>query len=71
MIENATGSVVYWDVILILSAAVFSGLAIRTLSRRSRRDPCNIKSRRWLRMRPATGFELLLGVVVLTADFKF
>jgi hypothetical protein len=33
--------------------------------------PCNIKSRRWLRMRPATGFELLLGVVVLTADFKF
>jgi hypothetical protein len=22
-------------------------------------------------MRPATGFELLLGVVVLTADFKF
>ena len=39
MIANATGSVVYWDVILILSAAVFSGLAIRTLSRRSRRDP--------------------------------
>ena len=39
MIANASGSVVYWDVILILSAAVFSGLAIRTLSRRSRRDP--------------------------------
>jgi hypothetical protein len=33
--------------------------------------PCNIESRRWLRMWPATGFELLLGVVVLTADFKF
>ncbi len=39
IIANATGSVVYWDVILILSAAVISGLAIRTLSRRSRRDP--------------------------------
>ena len=34
-------------------------------------SPCNIKSRRWLRMRPATGFELFLGVVVLTANFKF
>ena len=33
--------------------------------------PCDIKFRRWLRMRLATGFELLLGVVVLTADFKF
>jgi ABC-type transport system involved in multi-copper enzyme maturation permease subunit len=39
MLANATGSVVYWDVILMLSAAVFSGLAIRTLSRRSRREP--------------------------------
>ena len=39
MIANATGSVVYWSVILILSAAAISGLAIRTLSRRSRRDP--------------------------------
>ncbi len=38
-LENASGSVVYWDVLLILSAAVISGLAIRTLSRRSRRDP--------------------------------
>ena len=37
-LENASGSVVYWDVLLILSAAVISGLAIRTLSRRSRRD---------------------------------
>ena len=34
MIANATGSVVYWDLILILSAAVFSGLAIRTVNRR-------------------------------------
>jgi hypothetical protein len=38
-IANATGSVVYWDVILMLSAAVITGLAVRTLSRRSRRDP--------------------------------
>jgi hypothetical protein len=38
-IANATGSVVYWDVILILSAAVVTRLAFRTLSRRSRRDP--------------------------------
>jgi hypothetical protein len=39
VIAIATASVVYWDVILLLSAAVISGLAIRTLSRRSRRDP--------------------------------
>jgi hypothetical protein len=38
-IANATGSVVYWDVILILSAALITGLAFRTLSRRSRREP--------------------------------
>ncbi len=37
LLANAIGSVVYWDVILILSSAVISGLAIRTLSRRSRR----------------------------------
>jgi hypothetical protein len=39
MIANATGSVACWDVIVILAAAVISGLAIRTLGRRSRRDP--------------------------------
>jgi hypothetical protein len=38
LLAHATGAVVYWDVILILLAAVISGLAIRTLSRRSRRD---------------------------------
>jgi hypothetical protein len=37
-IGNATGSVLYWDVILILSPAVITGLAFRTLSCRSRRD---------------------------------
>jgi hypothetical protein len=37
-LENARGSVVYWDGLLILSAAVFSGLAMRTVGRRSRRD---------------------------------
>ena len=31
--------VVYWDVILILSAVVVAGLAIRTVGRRSRGDP--------------------------------
>ena len=39
MIANTSAWVAYWDVILILSAAVFSGLAIRTVGRRSRRDP--------------------------------
>jgi hypothetical protein len=33
--------------------------------------PCNIKSRRWLRMRPSRDLNFCLGVVVLTADFKF
>ena len=38
LLANASGWVVYWDVILILSAAAISGLAIRTVGRRSRRD---------------------------------
>jgi hypothetical protein len=38
-IANATGSVVHWDVILILSAAITSGLAIRTVGRRARGRP--------------------------------
>ncbi len=38
LLANATGSVIYWDVILILSAAVILGLATRTVGRRSRRD---------------------------------
>jgi hypothetical protein len=38
LLANASAWVAYWDVILILSAAVISGLAIRTVGRRSRRD---------------------------------
>jgi ABC-type transport system involved in multi-copper enzyme maturation permease subunit len=38
-LENATGLVVYWDMILMLSAALISVLAIRTVGRRSRTDP--------------------------------
>ncbi len=38
LLANATGSVIYWDVILILSSAVILGLATRTVGRRSRRD---------------------------------
>ena len=37
MIANTSAWVAYWDVILILSAAVISGLAIRTVGSRSRR----------------------------------
>ena len=39
VIANTSAWVAHWDVILILSAAVISVLAIRTVSRRSRRDP--------------------------------
>ena len=39
LIANTSAWVAYWDVILILSAAVISGLAIRTVGRRSRKDP--------------------------------
>ena len=41
MIANTSAWVACWDVILILSAALtlISGLAIRTLGRRSRRNP--------------------------------
>ena len=39
LIANTSAWVACWDVILILSAAVISGLAIRTVGRRSRRDP--------------------------------
>jgi ABC-type transport system involved in multi-copper enzyme maturation permease subunit len=38
LLANAIAWVTCWDVILILSAAVISGLAIRTVGRRSRRD---------------------------------
>ena len=39
LIANTSAWVAYWDVILVLSAAVISGLAIRTVGRRSRTDP--------------------------------
>jgi ABC-type transport system involved in multi-copper enzyme maturation permease subunit len=39
LLANASEWVACWDVILILAAAVISGLAIRTVGRRSRRDP--------------------------------
>jgi ABC-type transport system involved in multi-copper enzyme maturation permease subunit len=38
-IANTSEWVVHWDVILILSAAIIAGLAIRTLGRRSRGGP--------------------------------
>ena len=54
-IANATGSVVYWDVILILSAAVITGLAFRTLSRKSRRDPPAEADGEYAWLEPARG----------------
>jgi hypothetical protein len=39
VIANTSAWLPCWDVTLILSAALISGLAIRTLGRRSRRDP--------------------------------
>jgi hypothetical protein len=39
VIAHTSAWVAYWDVILILSAAVISALAIRTAGRRSQRDP--------------------------------
>jgi ABC-type transport system involved in multi-copper enzyme maturation permease subunit len=39
LLANASEWVACWDKILILAAAVISGLAIRTVGRRSRRDP--------------------------------
>jgi hypothetical protein len=39
VIANTSAWVAYWDVILILSAAVISALAIRTVGRRSREGP--------------------------------
>jgi hypothetical protein len=39
MIANASAWVVHWDVILILSAAVISGLALGTVGRRARGRP--------------------------------
>jgi ABC-type transport system involved in multi-copper enzyme maturation permease subunit len=39
VIANTSAWVACWDVILILSAAVISGLAIRTVGRRSQTDP--------------------------------
>ncbi len=38
-IANTSAWVAYWDVILVLWASVISGLAIRTVGRRSRTDP--------------------------------
>jgi ABC-type transport system involved in multi-copper enzyme maturation permease subunit len=39
LISNTSDWVAYWDVILLVWAAVVSGLAIRTVGRRSRTDP--------------------------------
>jgi hypothetical protein len=39
MIDDAVWWAGYWDVIMILAAVIASGLAIRTLDRRSRGSP--------------------------------
>jgi ABC-type transport system involved in multi-copper enzyme maturation permease subunit len=38
-IENMTGWAAYWDMVLILAAAIASALAVRTLGRRCRKAP--------------------------------
>ena len=51
-----TGWVGYWDMILILSAVIVSGLAIRTLDRRSRGYPSAEGP-----LDPSVGYPLLPG----------
>jgi hypothetical protein len=55
VIANMSAWVAYWDVILILSAAVISGLAIRTVGRRSRGGPPAVADAEEASLQPAGG----------------
>jgi hypothetical protein len=55
VIANTSTWVTYWDVILILLAAIISGLAIRTVGRRSRRHPLAEADAEDASLEPASG----------------
>jgi ABC-type transport system involved in multi-copper enzyme maturation permease subunit len=68
VIANVSEWVACWDVILILSAAVISGLAIRTVGRRSQTDPPAEADAEDASFQPARGDRQSIGTTPLQPD---